>query len=196
KAGEWVRLEIDAEKIGLKPGAKITGMAFTQFGGTVYWDKAGIVTKTSQEDISATSELAWERQEMSKDKQSLPRDVREAGKLKPARRSPEQKKLLHEYYISNIYTPAKSTFEPYLKKISTIRKERDDLENSLSATMVSAEMEKPREAFMLKRGQYDQRGDSVQRAVPKVLPPLAESKTTNRLDFARWLVSPDHPLTS
>src|SRR6185503_16081857 len=108
KAGEWVRLEIDAEKIGLKPGAKITGMAFTQFGGTVYWDKAGIVTKTSQEDISATSELAWERQEMSKDNQALPRDVREAVKLKANRRTPEQKKLLNEYYIANVYAPARS----------------------------------------------------------------------------------------
>src|SRR5262249_46560188 len=57
-------------------------------------------------------------------------------------------------------------------------------------------MEKPREAFLLKRGQYDQRGDPVERAVPAVLPPLPASPTTNRLDFARWLVSPDHPLTS
>jgi hypothetical protein len=87
KAGEWVRLEVDAEKIGLKPSAKITGMAFTQFGGTVYWDKAGIVTKTSQEDLSLTSELAWEKQEMSKDNQALPRDVREAVKLKANRRT-------------------------------------------------------------------------------------------------------------
>ena len=33
-----------AAEVGLKPGAKINGWAFTQFGGTVYWDKAGIVT--------------------------------------------------------------------------------------------------------------------------------------------------------
>src|SRR5437762_14184829 len=62
--------------------------------------------------------------------------------------------------------------------------------------MVSQEMDKTREAFLLKRGQYDQRGDAVQRAVPAVLPPLPPSQTTNRLDFARWLVSPEHPLTA
>lgn len=42
--GKWVRLEIPAEKVGLKPGARINGWAFTQFDGTVYWDKAGVVT--------------------------------------------------------------------------------------------------------------------------------------------------------
>src|SRR6185295_4853706 len=57
-------------------------------------------------------------------------------------------------------------------------------------------MEKVREAYILKRGQYDQHGDPVPRDVPRVLPPLPHSETTNRLDFARWLVSSDHPLTA
>src|SRR5258708_30386106 len=91
---------------------------------------------------------------------------------------------------------AGETVEPRTKQIAAIRKERDDLENKLNATMVSQEMETNRETFLLKRGQYDQRGEPVARAVPKILPPLPESKTTNRLHFARLLVSPDHPLPS
>lgn len=42
--GTWTRLEFDAEKIGLKPGDKITGLSYTQCDGTVYWDKAGVST--------------------------------------------------------------------------------------------------------------------------------------------------------
>ncbi len=41
KAGEWVRLEIETDKLEIKPGLRITGIAFTQFGRTVFWDKAG-----------------------------------------------------------------------------------------------------------------------------------------------------------
>ena len=41
KAGEWVRLEIDAAKVGLAAGTELTGWAFTQHGGTCYWDAAG-----------------------------------------------------------------------------------------------------------------------------------------------------------
>ena len=83
------------------------------------------------------------------------------------------------------------------KALGETRKQRDDLDNALVATMISQEMEKPRGAFILKRGQYDQRGEPVSPAVPAVLPPLAaNSPTTNRLDLARWLVSPEHPLTA
>ena len=38
EAGKWGRLEFPIEKLGLKPGMVVTGYAFTQFDGTVYWD--------------------------------------------------------------------------------------------------------------------------------------------------------------
>jgi eukaryotic-like serine/threonine-protein kinase len=41
KAGEWVRLEVDAKKVGLKTGASLNGWSFDQYGGTCYWDRAG-----------------------------------------------------------------------------------------------------------------------------------------------------------
>ena len=44
--GKWVRLEVDAARVGLQPGMVITGWACTQFDGTAYWDKGGIVTAT------------------------------------------------------------------------------------------------------------------------------------------------------
>jgi formylglycine-generating enzyme required for sulfatase activity/tetratricopeptide (TPR) repeat protein len=50
EAGKWARLEVEAARVGIKPGMVISGWAFTQFAGTVYWDKAGIVTQTPQGD--------------------------------------------------------------------------------------------------------------------------------------------------
>ena len=194
--GEWVRLEIDAGKLELKPGAKIDGIAFTQFGGTVYWDKAGIVTATSQEDFSGASQLAWEEQEKAREKKDLPKEVADALKAAADKRTEAQKDVLREHYLVNVYTPTRATFEPLVKALKEIRKQRDELDNSLPATMVSQEMEKPRGAFILKRGQYDQRGEPVQPGVPAALPPLSPGATTNRLDLARWLASPEHPLTA
>ena len=43
--GKWVRLSVTAKKIGLKPMAKVNGMAFTQWDGTIYWDKIGVLSK-------------------------------------------------------------------------------------------------------------------------------------------------------
>lgn len=196
KVGEWVRLEIPAQRLGIKPGAKITGMAFTQFGGTVHWDKAGLVTMTPQEDFTGFSQLAWEQQEKSREKSELPKEVLEAVKLDAGKRSPEQTKRLRDHYLAHVYAPARETFDPLLKEIAALRKKREDLDKSIPATMISKEMDKPRGAYILKRGEYDKRGDRVEPGVPAVLPSLPPSETTNRLDFARWLVSPDHPLTA
>src|SRR2546427_3228585 len=104
---QWVRLEVEAAKLDLNQGAKVDGLAFTQSGGTVYWDKAGIVTMTPQEDLSGVSEVAWEQQEKAKEPASLPRDVLDAIKLARGKRSAEQKKRIREYYIANAYEPAR-----------------------------------------------------------------------------------------
>src|SRR5262249_24068522 len=58
------------------------------------------------------------------------------------------------------------------------------------------EMPKPRDTFMLIRGQYDKKGEKVVAATPARLPPLPKGSPSNRLGLAQWLVSADQPLTA
>ncbi len=75
-------------------------------------------------------------------------------------------------------------------------KELDDLNKQIPSTMVMQELDKPRDTFILQRGQYDKKGDKVTANVPKFLPPLPKDAKVDRLALARWLVSPEHPLTA
>jgi mono/diheme cytochrome c family protein len=60
---------------------------------------------------------------------------------------------------------------------------------------VSNEKPTPPEAFILKRGEYDKRGEKVSAATPLALPPMEKEQPRNRLGLAQWLLSKDHPLT-
>ena len=62
--------------------------------------------------------------------------------------------------------------------------------------MVMAEMKKPRETFVLARGDYRNQTEKVQPGVPAMLPPLPKDAPLNRLTLAQWLVDPSHPLTA
>ena len=44
EAGKWIRLNVKASDVGLPKGGSIHGWALTQFGGTVHWDVAGVVS--------------------------------------------------------------------------------------------------------------------------------------------------------
>src|SRR5262249_37064378 len=77
---------------------------------------------------------------------------------------------------------------------------RDKLFESFPTTMIMEETPKPRDAFVLIRGEYDKRGEKVEPGVPSLgqsgqtsLPPGGKN---NRLALARWLVEPAHPLTA
>lgn len=54
KKGEWVRLDIPLEVVGIAPEARINGIAFSQMGGTVYWDDAGILLGEPQISVFRT----------------------------------------------------------------------------------------------------------------------------------------------
>jgi hypothetical protein len=60
------------------------------------------------------------------------------------------------------------------------------------------ELPKPRETRLHQRGDFLSPGDVVQVSTPAILPPLrAENdKQPTRLDVARWLTSPENPLTA
>jgi hypothetical protein len=82
------------------------------------------------------------------------------------------------------------------KELAKVQKSKDDLMKQIPSTMVMREMEQPRDTFMLVRGNFQNKGEKVTPGVPKSLPPLPEGTPTNRLALAKWLVSPDHPLTA
>jgi len=81
-------------------------------------------------------------------------------------------------------------------QLKELRKEKATLEDAIPTVMVMAEMKKPRDTFVLGRGQYDNPKDKVTPGVPAVLPPMAPGLPMNRLGLAKWIVSPGNPLTA
>ncbi len=88
---------------------------------------------------------------------------------------------------------------PYAESVANLRsaiERRDAANKSFPRVMVMEEMAKPRDTFMLIRGDYTKLGEKVPLNVPASLTPLPKAAPSNRLGLAQWLVSPDHPLTA
>ncbi len=108
-----------------------------------------------------------------------------ATKKKPSKA--DQKKLRAEFDKNN----------PGLRKvdreIARLKKELDRVKPD--TTLVMVESDEPRETFVMIRGDYENLGDQVQPGSPAVLPkPDSIEPTGDRMEFARWLTSPENPL--
>jgi hypothetical protein len=69
---------------------------------------------------------------------------------------------------------------------------------SPSTVMVMHQLEKPRPTYRLNRGQYDNPDKSVviQPNIPETIGGWLDEWPRNRIGIAKWLTSPDHPLTA
>jgi hypothetical protein len=196
KPGEWVRLEVEAQRVGLAPGAAVNGWAFTQFDGRTYWDKAGIVTRTPQAGTGFDSLARWDAYEQSQKKSTLPDPVKRAIKTEPEKRSDEQKQQIRNYFLQKIYPQTRPTFEALEKQVEELNREKRDLDAKIPASLVMEDMDKPRDTFVLIRGQYDKKGEKVEPGIPAALGELPDDAPKNRLGLARWLISRKNPLTA
>jgi Protein of unknown function (DUF1553)/Protein of unknown function (DUF1549)/Planctomycete cytochrome C len=197
KAGEWVLLEFEPGAAGLKPDEQISGLAYTQFGGSVTWDLAGARGVIDPVNDTSRSFAAWVRTHDGKDDGGLPDDVRRILKDTPAdKRNADQNRRLREHYLENVCADTTPTFAPLRARVDALRKERDEYEGAIPGTFVWNDLDKPREAHQMLRGQYDKPGDVVHPGVPAVFPPIVNRSNPNRLDLANWLVSREHPLTA
>jgi hypothetical protein len=68
-------------------------------------------------------------------------------------------------------------------------------EPTFTTTLIMRELERPRESYVQLGGDFARKGVSVKPGIPAVLPQLPAEANT-RLDFAKWLVDPQNPLTS
>ncbi|MBL9090600.1 MAG: PSD1 domain-containing protein [Planctomycetaceae bacterium] len=75
--------------------------------------------------------------------------------------------------------------------------ELDAILNQGVTTMVLRELPTPRKTTIFIKGDFTRPGEEVTPGTPAVLPPLEKtSGRPNRLDLAKWLVSPRNPLTA
>jgi hypothetical protein len=140
------------------------------------------------------SQIAWER--VTGENANLPAEVRAALKLTRGERSTDQKKLLRDYYLRKINQAAHAIFGGLDDEIEQITRSIKAIEDAIPYTLISEEMPNPRPAFILIRGDFQQKGPRVERGLPAVFPQMPTGAPNNRLGLARWLVSPEHPLTA
>jgi len=81
-------------------------------------------------------------------------------------------------------------------RLAGLRKERDEIRGRGTVAHVMNEKPGMPQAFVLNRGEYDQRGAEVTANTPAMLPAFADDLPRNRLGLARWLLQPEHPLTA
>jgi hypothetical protein len=193
---KWVRLEVDAARVGLGSGSVLNGWAFSQHSGTMWWDKAGIVTRTPQGDEGFESLAAWEAYERAQSKSTLPKPLVDAIKADPAKRTDDQTRQIREHFLENVYPKTKPIFGSLKSQLDVLNKERAALDATIPSTLVMADLPQPRDTFVLLRGAYNKKGEKVAAGVPAILTPIPKDAPLNRLGLAQWLVDPSHPLTA
>ena len=100
---------------------------------------------------------------------------------------------LRDYFLT---WAAPDRFKKPYAELKDVEKQEAQLDKVVPTSMVMSEMKKPRETFVLARGDYRNKGEKVSPGVPAVLPPLPKDAPLDRLGLAKWLVSPSHPLTA
>ena len=135
----------------------------------------------------------------------VPANIVDIAGISRSEREIAQKEEIRDYYRQNI-TPdttvnestqrAFADLKTLFADLSDVQAKRNTLDASLTTTLVMQERTEPRGAYVLARGEYQHPGEQVYPQTPAVLPAISEAAAPNRLSFAKWLLSPEHPLTA
>ncbi|MCB1207561.1 MAG: DUF1553 domain-containing protein, partial [Verrucomicrobiae bacterium] len=109
------------------------------------------------------------------------------------KRNPTESDLLLDDYLSRFGDAGAKAAR---RELIESREARKALQAEIPVTLVMEEMKEPRPAYVLERGQYDHPGERVYPGVPEKIAPWPGGLSPNRLGFARWLFTPDNPLTA
>src|SRR5207244_4614054 len=122
----------------------------------------------------------------------LARDAADALAVAAEKRNDAQKATLRSRHRRDVWPE----WKPLSRELAQARGNEKVLLDQVPTTLVFKEKPAPRDSFILKRGEYDKKGDKVGRGMPSALPALPKELPMNRLGLAKWLLSPTHPLTA
>ncbi len=106
--------------------------------------------------------------------------------------SADDREQLTHHFLSN----HSSAYQTQLAQLARARRPLVDSMEQVKEIMVMKEMPKPRQAYVLERGGYENYGEEVFPNTPESILPWNEHLPKNRLGLAQWLLDPEHPLTA
>jgi mono/diheme cytochrome c family protein len=126
----------------------------------------------------------WEK---SVDRKSLPKEIADIVALPPEKREKAQRSKLTAYHRAQ---------SPAWKALDSESRQLPEKLKRLGTTTPILREGKPRETFVHVRGNFLDKGEKVVAGLPAVFGQPPAGEVLNRLALARWLVSPDNPLTA
>ena len=205
--GKWVRLSVQAKKIGLKPNAKVNGIAFTQWNGTIYWDKVGVNSNFDPRESPNHSLKKWTT--LAKGDKTLSGNIQKLAKKTGKDRSKAENILLKSHFLRFVYDKVPTQVLDLRSRVKlkddelaqldeNIKKANDattNFRNSFRSMLIS-ETGNKRMVRILPRGNWlDQTGEVVQPAIPEFMGKLdTGDRKASRMDLANWVKSKENPL--
>ena len=121
---------------------------------------------------------------------NIPVEIQKILSVPQAERDARQTAALKLYY-----SQIAPEFKNLWYQLANLKERRQMLTDEFE-TMVMDTAQKPRDTFILNRGQYDQPTEKVSTGVPGFLPGLPEKTPANRMALAQWLTARENPLTT
>ena len=112
--------------------------------------------------------------------------------LAQAKRTPEQQKLVTDYFVRNVAKESAAERE----RLAAANKELVAIKPVTVPIMRDLDAKQRRITKVQLRGNWQSLGDEVNEATPASFHPLPASAPRNRLTMANWLVSRENPLTA
>jgi hypothetical protein len=189
----------DIEERGLYSGANVDG----NWGPRIQLPTAEQMAEVQRLDAeiaplrkkmdTPTAELAAAQKEWEKHPpKDLPADIQAIVVMAEQARSAADAEKLAAYYRT-----VAPSLEPVRKPLAELEKRRADLEAAIPTTLVTVAVA-PRTIRVLARGNWlDESGDVVEPAFPSALAsPKEHTGRLTRADLAKWVASPENPLTA
>jgi cytochrome c553 len=110
----------------------------------------------------------------------------------PEKRSEADLNSLYDWWLSSV----DAEYQRLSIQYESLAREETDIKARSTIGYVMQERPETPIAFILNRGEYDQRKDQVSPETPAMLPPFPADLPRNRLGFAQWLLRAEHPLTA
>lgn len=107
----------------------------------------------------------------------------------------ELQKSLRAAFESDVWPKIAVTDAPS-KQAEDLKTQLTTFKNERIPRIMIMRDDKPRDTFILDRGEYLKPKEKVFGTTPAFLPPATKGSPQNRLGFAQWLFQPDHPLTA